>query len=42
MSGCAEVEVIGEDNVVISESELYISFIDAEDVAQLGPLEFLQ
>lgn len=42
MSGCAEVEVVGEDDVVIGEGQLYLAFVDSEDVAQLGSLKFLQ
>lgn len=42
VGGGAEVEVVWEDNVVVSEGELYLSFIDAKDVSQLGSLEFLQ
>jgi hypothetical protein len=42
VGGCAEVEVVGEDNIVIGERELYVAFVDGEDVAQLGSLQFLQ
>lgn len=38
MGGCTEVEVVREDNVVIGEGELYLAFVDREDVAQLRSL----
>lgn len=42
MGGRAEVKVVGEDDVVIGERELYVVLVDGEDVAQLGSLQLLQ
>jgi hypothetical protein len=38
VSGGPEVEMIREDNIVISECELHLCFIDGEDISQLRPL----
>lgn len=42
MGGLSEIVGIGEHDVMVGEGELHIVFVHAENIAEEGPLEFLQ
>ncbi len=42
VGGSAEVVGVGEDDVGVGEGELHFAFVDSEDAAQFGALEFEQ